>query len=58
MRSVQSFGSYIDTVRPSERPALDEEFLEKPRVLERFKNGAFEPLRNINALLSSIIETS
>ena len=56
--ALQSFRSYIDTVRPSERSALNEEFPEKPRVFKRFKNGPFEPLRNIYVLLSSIIETS
>src|SRR6266542_3312590 len=37
--------------------SLDEEFFKELRVLKRFKNRPFEPLRNVNILFSSIIET-
>jgi hypothetical protein len=58
MRSVQSFRSYIDTVGPSERSPFDEKLFEKFKILKWRKYWTFEPLRNINVLLGSVIETS
>jgi len=58
MRSVQSFRSYVDTVRPSERSPFDEKLFEKLKILEWLEYWTCEPLRNINVLLGSVVKTS